>query len=215
MNNIKLTWFGHAMFLVEGSGVKVVTDPFDEQVGYPVPELEADVVLVSHEHFDHNNVSAVKGTPHVIKEASPFNIDKVKIEGCPSYHDDVQGKKRGKNIIFKWNMSGVVIAHMGDYGEPYLNREQQEFLQGADVLLLPVGGVYTIDGQKAREIVEKLKPKIAIPMHYKTEYCQIGIKDITEFLRNLKGVKHCPATVTISVDTLPAETEIWVLTLDY
>ena len=121
MDKIKITWFGHAMFLVENPEVKLVTDPFDEQVGYPVPELDADIVLVSHEHFDHNNVSILKGVRHIIKETGPFSFDKVKIEGLSSYHDDARGKKRGQNIIFKWIMSGVSIAHMGDYGELHLS----------------------------------------------------------------------------------------------
>jgi len=213
MDKIKITWFGHAMFLIENPNVKLVTDPFDEQVGYPVPQLDADVVLVSHEHFDHNNISALKGVRHIIKETDPFYFDTVKIEGCLSYHDDAQGKKRGKNIIFKCNMSGVSIAHMGDYGEPYLSFEQKEFLKGIDVLLLPVGGVYTIDGPKAGKFVEELKPKIVIPMHYKTEYCSIGINDITAFLKTVKDVKHFPSFVTISADTLPSETEVWLLAL--
>lgn len=211
MSEIKITWFGHAMFLFENPNVKLVTDPFDEQVGYPVPELETDVVLVSHEHFDHNNVSLLKGTYHAITDTSPVNINNIKIEGCPSFHDDAQGKKRGTNIIFKWNMSGVTIAHMGDYGESNLSRQQKEFLKGLDILLLPVGGVYTIDGRKAWEIVEELKPRIVIPMHYKTEHCKIGIKSIEEFLKNVTDVKHFPSSVIISAGTLPIKTEIWQL----
>ena len=95
MSNIKITWFGHAMFLIENPNVKLVTDPFDEQVGYPVPKLDADVVLVSHEHFDHNNVSLLKGTHHIIRDTSPIDINKVKIEGCPSYHMMLRDR-RGK-----------------------------------------------------------------------------------------------------------------------
>lgn len=211
MSEIKITWFGHAMFLFENPNVKLVTDPFDEQVGYPVPELEADVVLVSHEHFDHNNVSLIKGAHHIIKDTFPVEINSIKIEGCPSFHDDAQGKKRGKNIIFKWNMSGVTIAHMGDYGESSISRQQKDFLKRLDVLLLPVGGVYTINGQKAWEIVEELKPRIVIPMHYKTEHCKIAIKSIEEFLKNVTDVKHFPSSVTISEGTLPVKTEIWQL----
>ena len=211
MEEVKVTWFGHAMFLVEDSRIKMVTDPFDEKVGYPLPEVQADVVLVSHEHFDHNNVSLVKDFRHAIRETEPFLMGPVKIEGCFSYHDDAQGQNRGENIIFKWRMSGVTFAHMGDFGEAGLSREQQEFLSGTDVLLLPVGGVYTIDDRQAKEIVELIKPSIVIPMHYKTEQCNININEGNHFLAGFDDFKVCLSSVMISAETLPGKTEIWVL----
>ncbi len=208
---VTLTWLGHAMFLVDDSQFKMVTDPFDKKVGYPLPEVQADVVLVSHEHFDHNNVSLVKGFKHAIRETEPFSMGPVKIEGCPSYHDDAGGQKRGKNIIFKWRMSGLTFVHMGDYGEANLNKDQAEFIAGTDILMIPVGGVYTIDHRKAKEIVELIKPSIVIPMHYKTEYCSIDIHEASDFLAGHTDFKPCPSTITISAENLPDKTEIWVL----
>ena len=211
MEEVKVTWFGHAMFLVEDSRIKMVTDPFDEKVGYPLPEVQADVVLVSHEHFDHNNVSLVKYYRHAIRGTEPFLMGPVKIEGCFSYHDDAQGQKRGENIIFKWRMSGVTFAHMGDFGEADLTEEQHQFMSGVDVLMIPIGGVYTIDCQKAKEIVGLIKPSIVIPMHYKTKHCQIDINEGSDFLTGYDDFKICPSCVTISAATLPAKTEAWVL----
>lgn len=211
MEEIKVTYYGHAMFLVQEPRVKMVTDPFDENVGYPLPELEAEVVLISHDHFDHNNAALVKGARNVIKESAPFFMESVKIEGCRSYHDAFQGKKRGENIIFKWHMSGVTFVHMGDYGESELTGEQHEFLSETDVLMIPVGGVYTIDCRKAKEIVELIKPSIAIPMHYKTSCCQININDAGEFVSFFENSFFHTSAVTIFPEKLPKITEVWVL----
>ena len=208
---VTLTWFGHSMFLAEDSRVKLVTDPFDEKVGYPLPEVQADVVLVSHEHFDHNNVSLVKGFRHALRDTEPFSMGTVKIEGCPSYHDDAGGQIRGDNIIFKWRISGITFVHMGDYGETRLSKDQDEFISAADVLMIPVGGVYTIESQRAKEIIELIKPSIVIPMHYKTKHCNIDIKELSDFLTDAENFIFSPSSVTISAENLPEETEIWVL----
>lgn len=208
---VTLTWFGHAMFLMDDSQFKIVTDPFDQKVGYPLPEVQADVVLVSHEHFDHNNVSLVKNFRHAIRKPEPFSMGPVKIEGCPSYHDDAGGQKRGKNIIFKWRMSGLTFVHMGDYGEAGLSKDKEEFISEADVLMIPVGGVYTIDCERSKEIIELIKPPIAIPMHYKTKYCNIDINEASDFLTDHADFKVCPSSVTISAENLPHETEIWAM----
>jgi len=126
---------------------------------------------------------------NVIKEIEPFPflIGTLKIESCPSYHDTCQGKERGENIIFKWRMSGVTFVHMGDYGEAGLSMEQADFISGADVLMIPVGGVYTIGCQTAQEIVEAINPSIVIPMHYKTSRCQININDAGDFVSSFEN----------------------------
>ncbi len=213
MEEIKVTYFGHSMFLVQDERNQLVTDPFDGSVGYPLPEVEAEVVLVSHDHFDHNNAALVKGVSQVINEIEPFSfiMGTLKIESCASYHDAFQGKERGENIIFKWRLSGVTFVHMGDYGEAELTEEQQGFLSGTDVLLVPVGGVYTIDCQKAKELVEQIKPSIAIPMHYKTSKCQINIDDAGDFVSSFENPVFHSSTVNIIADKLPETMEVWVL----
>jgi len=213
MGDVKVTYYGHSMFLVEDPGINLITDPFGENVGYPMPELEAKLVLVSHDHFDHNNAAMIKGVSHIIKEDEPFPflMGSVRIESCSSYHDDCQGKERGKNIIFKWKMSGLTFVHMGDYGEAGLSMEQSEFISGADILMIPVGGRYTIDCHKAQEIAEAINPSIVIPMHYKTNCCKIDINDAGEFVSTFDNPVFNASTVTISSSKLPKQTEVWVL----
>ena len=168
-------------------------------------------MLVSHDHFDHNNAVLVKGARQVINDIEPFLMGPVNIEGCYSYHDAFQGEERGGNIIFKWRMSGVTFVHMGDYGEAGLSMEQAEFISGTDVLMVPVGGVYTIGCQKAQEIVEAINPSIVIPMHYKTSCCQLNIDDAGEFVSSFENPVFHTSTATILSDKLPETMEVWVL----
>ena len=213
MGDVNVTYYGHSMFLVEDPIIKLVIDPFGENVGYPMPELEAKLVLVSHDHSDHNNAAMIKGVSHVIKEIEPFPflMGSVRIESYSSYHDAFQGKERGKNIIFKWKMSGLTFVHMGDYGEAGLSMEQSEFISGADILMIPVGGRYTIDCHAAKEIAEAINPSITIPMHYKTSCCKIDINDAGEFVSSFENSVFHSSAVTISSGKLPDTKEVWVL----
>jgi len=213
MGNVNITYYGHSMFLVEDSRINLIIDPFGENVGYNLPELEAKLVLISHDHFDHNNAAMVKGVRHIINKVEPFPflMGSVRIVGLSSYHDDRQGNDRGENIIFKWKMSGLTFVHMGDYGEAGLSMEQAECIAEADVLMIPVGGVYTINCQKAQEIVEALNPSIAIPMHYKTNCCMVDINDAEEFVSFYENPVFHTSPVTISSKKLPEKTEVWVL----
>ncbi len=213
MGNVNVTYYGHSMFFVEDPRINLVIDPFNENVGYPLPEVEAKLVLVSHDHFDHNNVVMIKGFRHILKEVEPFPfvMGSVRIESCRSYHDDCRGKNWGENIIYKWKMSGLTFVHMGDYGEAGLSMDQAEFISGVDVLMIPVGGVRTISCQKAREIVEVFSPAIAIPMHYKTNCCKVDINDAEEFVSLFEDHVAQKSTITISPDKLPEKTAVWML----
>ncbi len=213
MGYVNFTYYGHSMFHAEDARINLVIDPFGETVGYDFPALEANLVLVSHNHFDHNNAEMVKGVRHVLNkiEPFPFLMGSVRIVGCSSYHDDYQGRDRGDNIIFKWKMSGLTFVHMGDYGEAGLSLEQAECIAGADVLMIPVGGVSTISCKKAYEIAEALNPSIVIPMHYKTNCCKMDINDAEEFVSFFNNPVFHPSTITISSDKIPDETELWVL----
>ncbi len=213
MGNVNVTYYGHSMFLVEDSRSNLVIDPFDETVGYPLQELEAKLVLVSHNHIDHNNIKIVKGIWHVLDkvETFPFVMGSVRIESCRSYHDDCRGNNWGENIIYKWKMSGLTFVHMGDYGEAALSMEQAEFISGVDVLMIPVGGVHTIRCQKAREIVEVFSPAVIIPMHYKTTYCKMDINDAEEFVSLFEDPVPKKSTVTVSPGKLPEKSTVWLL----
>ena len=162
---------GHAEFLITlESGFRIVTDPFDASVGYPIPSLESDGVLVSHHHHDHDAVDQIGGNPQVIDYAGlhTFAPD-VKVTGILADHDDVGGSKRGKTLLFLLEAEGLRVAHLGDLG-CLLDADQLEALGQVDILMVPVGGFYTIDAETAFQVVEQLDPRVIIPMHYRTEY---------------------------------------------
>jgi L-ascorbate metabolism protein UlaG (beta-lactamase superfamily) len=186
---LSIGWFGHAMFLVaDDQGTRVVTDPFDPQIGYAFPDLEASVVLVSHDHYDHANVGAVKGSPVVLHKAGNYSAaGDLDIEGLQSAHDASGGAERGANIIFHWSMAGITLAHLGDLGHR-LTPEQVMRLRGVDVLFLPVGGTFTIDDALAEETVRELAPRIAIPMHFKTEALKIPVQGVKPFSDRFEDV---------------------------
>ena len=184
---MRITWFGHACFgLVSDSGITIITDPFDETVGYKLPDVQADIVTVSHQHFDHNYVKGVSGNPEVVSEAGDYRIKGIPIKGVKSYHDDQGGSKRGINIVYVFEIDGVRVCHLGDLGH-VLAREQVEQIGAVDVLLVPVGGTYTIDASAATSVVSSLKPSIAIPMHYKTDRINFPIEGVDEFLEAMGG----------------------------
>lgn len=210
---VNVNWFGHAMFLVERKGLKIITDPYSTEIGYSFPDLKASVVTVSHDHFDHNNISAIDDNPMIISDAAPILFGPVSFEGLITDHDDAGGEKRGKNIMFRWQMGEIIFAHMGDYGEAELTSEQKSFLRQADVLMIPVGGVFTIDGEQARKIVSAVSPRVVIPMHYKTPMLNLEIDTIDDFTDNLDNVRHVGKTASIEAEKLPASTEIWVMEL--
>ncbi|HCG99923.1 MAG TPA: MBL fold metallo-hydrolase [Actinobacteria bacterium] len=208
---VKISWLGHSAFRIESaSGMAIVTDPYSEKTGYAFPHIEADIVTISHHHYDHDNAAAVGGAPRVIDESGKIVIGSITIEGIDSFHDEVSGSKRGRNIIFKFDVDGLAIAHMGDYGQP-MTREQRDALRDVDILMIPVGGTFTIDHAQAAEIVRELKPKIAVPMHYKTEDSTINIGPVGPFLESMPVVRERGDTIELSVDELPSETEVWVM----
>lgn len=180
---MKLTWLGHSSFLLEEStGTTIVTDPYVRaNVGYGMPKVSADIVTVSHSHGDHNNLAAVDGNPTVINRAGAYEIGGVHILARRTYHDSVKGAKRGENLVFKYRMDGVDVCHMGDIGEE-CNAMLVESLMPVSVLLIPVGGNYTVDAKEAKEYVDKLMPDIVVPMHYKTKDCDMDIDKLNEFL---------------------------------
>ena len=162
---------GHAEFLMETeTGFRIVTDPYDAGCGYPVKPVEADIALVSHHHHDHDAVENLRGEPEVIDRPGVYTpAQGVRITAVRGFHDDAQGSKRGETLLFLVETEGLRIAHLGDLGDR-LTDEQVNALKDPDVLMIPVGGFYTIDGKLARETAERLNAKLVLPMHYKTKY---------------------------------------------
>lgn len=168
---MEVQYLGHSSFRLKGKDGIVITDPYGG-VGFSFPSTKADVVTVSHEHGDHNNLVPIKaakdgGKVHVINQAGEYDMGGVTVYGYPSFHDSVQGAERGKNVMFSIFVDDVHILHLGDLGHTLTEKDMEE-MTDVDVLLIPVGGVYTIDSQQAVEIISAIEPKYVIPMHYKT-----------------------------------------------
>jgi len=212
-----ITWQGQSCFKIQdkvgSEGITLVTDPFDKSLGLKVPNFEADIVTVSHDHYDHNNVAAFRGTPKVIKSAGEYDIKGVMIEGVLSYHDASQGKERGNNIIYRIEMDDITICHLGDLGH-VLDNKQLERLEGIDILLVPVGGKYTLDAKLAVEVISQIEPRIVIPMHYKTKDMKIDIDGVDKFIKELGIEATYEEKLKINKKDLPAEDmELEILSL--
>jgi L-ascorbate metabolism protein UlaG (beta-lactamase superfamily) len=173
---MQIRWYGQSAFLLEHDGTRVFIDPFGEMSGlearglrFDYPKIEgvtADLLLVTHEHGDHNGVDAIGGDPRTIRSTAGTFDDVLAIA---SEHDDVAGTKRGPNTIFRVELGGARIAHLGDFGQTGLRHEQRALLGEIDILFLPVGGLATIGGEAAADVVRELAPRLVIPMHYRTE----------------------------------------------
>ncbi len=187
-----ITWYGHACFKIQTRpkrGEKEVTvfiDPFDKATGLKPPQGKADLVVVSHSHHDHNNDASLKGAPFVVDAPGEYALKGVNILGIDSFHDDKQGELRGRNTITILESEGMRICHLGDLGH-LLEENQVEKIGDVDVLMVPVGGTYTLDAKLAKKVVKQIEPAIIIPMHYKLPGLKLKIADEREFIK-LMGV---------------------------
>lgn len=211
---MKVKWLGHACFLITSQeGTRIITDPYKVVGGIsydPVTE-SADIVTVSHEHGDHNNAAAVAGKPEVVKGPGVKRARGIEFKGIAAYHDTSQGKARGPDTIFCFTMDGIRLCHLGDLGTP-LGAEQVKEIGKVDILMLPVGGFYTIDASVASSTLQALNPGVALPMHYKTAKCSYPIAGVEDFLKGKKNVRRLDSTeVELTESTLPAASEIIVL----
>lgn len=184
---MKIKWLGHSCFKIKDSrGVRILTDPFDDNLGYKVPSVETDIVTISHQHYDHNFIDCVNGEFEVIDKVGNFLIKDVPITGVQTYHDSENGEKRGSNTIYIFEMDGIRICHLGDLGH-LLTEAQLELIGKPEVILIPVGGTYTLDGEMAAEVSAQLDPKIIIPMHYKTPKLRLDISTAEDFISRMGG----------------------------
>ena len=209
---MKIKWLGHASFMITSdSGIRIITDPYepDERLKYGEIKESADVVTVSHEHGDHSNISAVRGNPEAVRGTA--KVKGIEFKGIPAYHDDAEGQQRGKNTIFCFEVNGVRVCHLGDLGH-LLSDKQAAELGSVDILLIPVGGNYTIDAKVAGQICDRLKPKVIIPMHFKNDKCTFPIAGVDEFLKGKEGVSRLDASeAEFKQGELPATTKTVVL----
>lgn len=216
---MKITWLGHASFLVESkNGTRVVTDPFeagcfDGAVGYAPIRTDADIVTVSHEHADHNAVDAVGGNPEVVREPESRTVKGIPITGLATYHDESKGQDRGRNNIYVMEVDGVRVGHLGDLGH-LLSEDEIEALGPVDVLMTPVGGHYTIGPEEAKKTAEALGARIVIPMHYKTDALGFPILPVDDFLRLMDSVERAGSR-SLEIDSGDLGDSTKVVVLDY
>jgi L-ascorbate metabolism protein UlaG (beta-lactamase superfamily) len=209
---MKIKYLAHSAFLITtGSGVKIITDPYAVAGPFkyqPISET-ADVVTVSHEHGDHNYVKAVKGNPTVLRDSG--EAKGIKFKAVMAAHDENGGSQRGNNVVFCFKADGITICHCGDLGH-VLTPDQVKALGKVDVLLLPVGGFFTIDAAAATKVWQQLKPAVTIPMHYKTEKADMPISGVEDFLKGKTGVVRCgDSEIELTKEKMPAEPQIMVL----
>jgi len=201
---MKLEWIGHACFrLTANNGTVVITDPYDESVGIDMIPLEADLITMSHEHHDHNETSMIVGKPVIVHGGETASVGDVTASAVCSYHDDVQGAKRGSNAIRIFEIDGMKVVHMGDQG-CMPDEAALAAISGADVMLIPVGGTYTVDAQGAKAIIERARPRCVIPMHVKTKRCPYPIDKADAFLKIMGAVDIKPVDVLeMTKDNVP------------
>ncbi len=206
-----INWYGQSCFKLKGKNASVVIDPYEpEKVGMKKLRVSGDILAISHQHEDHNNKEAVEGEPFVIEGPGEYEVKGVTVHGIQTFHDAKDGKERGTNIVYTVELDGVTVCHLGDLGHE-LNTAQLEAIGDVDILLIPVGGVYTIDAAAAVKVIAQIEPHVVIPMHYKiSDALPLGTLD--EFLKVYgKGKVDPLPKYSISKDKVPEGEEVVVL----
>lgn len=204
---MEITYLGHSCFKITGKKGSILVDPFDpSKVGLKLGKQDADVVLVSHDHFDHNFTEIVKGEYLLLDSPGEYEIKETEFVGVEAYHDDKNGAERGKITMFAMEIDGVKVAHLGDLGTE-LTSSQLEKLDGVDVLMVPVGGKATIDGETAIKVINQIEPKIVIPMHYKAG-SMTDLATVEEFFKDMAVTPEPQDKLKITQKDLPEELQV-------
>jgi len=190
---MQIIWKGQSCFQIitsqgKNNQVSIVIDPFDESIGLRLPKLEADILLVSHSRYDHNNVKAVSGNPILVEGPGEYEIKEVFIQGIPAFHDSSFGKEKGSNTIYTIETEDMKLCHLGDLGQKELTSEQVEKIGEIDILMIPIGGVYTISAKETVRIMSQIEPNIIIPMHYQIPKLKLKLEGLDKFLKTM-GIK--------------------------
>jgi L-ascorbate metabolism protein UlaG (beta-lactamase superfamily) len=214
---MKIKYFGHAAFLITSdAGVRIILDPYDpgayrEQLSYGPIKDPADIVLTSHDHGDHNGVKDIAGSPQIVKGSGTQTAKGITIKGVPTYHDSSKGSERGENTLFVLSVDDLKVCHLGDLGHVLGEKELRD-LGPVDILLMPVGGLYTIDAKEATRVADQIKPRVIIPMHFRTRKCTFPIAPVDDFIKGKANAKRPGASETAyTKSTLPKKAEIVVL----
>lgn len=208
---MEIYWLGHSCFRIRGSSATVITDPYSPDLGYSLGQPSADIVTVSHSHPGHSYVQGISGEPKPVMRSGEYEIKGALIIGTATFHDGDGGKARGKNTVYLMEIDEVAVCHLGDLGH-VLTAAQVEEIGNVDVLLLPVGGVSTIDAPQAAEVVRQLEPKVVVPMHYKTHDLKRELEPVDRFLKEM-GIQEATPRPKLSItkSNLPLSTQVFLL----
>lgn len=187
-----ITWYGQSCFKLDTREAILAIDPFFKEIGLTPPRFRADIVLLTHTHHDHANAAAIPGDPLLITGPGECEVKGITIRGISTFHDAHQGRERGRNTVFRIEADGITLVHLGDYGEGEMREETLALLGGVDILLIPVGGTYTIDGQAAVKVINQIEPRLVIPMHYHLPGLKVKLAPVDTFLRafSTPGAEH-------------------------
>jgi len=210
---MEITWLGHSCFRIKGKDAVLITDPYDDSIGYSLGKPKANIVTSSHPHPGHGFVAGVGGEPRLVYGPGEYESAGVFINGISTFHDDEKGKRRGKNTVYLIEIDEITVCHLGDLGHA-LSSEQVEEMSSAEVLLVPVGGLSTIDAATAAEMVRLLQPRIVIPMHFKTEVVPFKLEPVDNFLNEM-GLKGTTPQPKLSITKASLPEEMQVVVLDY
>lgn len=201
-----ITWYGHSCFRLESKDALLLTDPFSPEIGLRPPKIKDNIILISHQHYDHNNIEGLPQDTFLIKGPGEYEVKGVFVKGIQSFHDKSQGSERGLNTIYVIKMEDIVLAHLGDFGEGRFSEEQIEKIGDVDVLMIPIGGTYTINYKEAVEAISQIEPKIVIPMHYKVQGLKLDIDGPEKFLKEMSlAPEKAEKSYKIQKKNLPAE----------
>lgn len=201
-----ITWYGQSCFKLQAGDLVGVIDPYGKEIGLTPPRFRADFVMVTHNHPDHDNADSIPENPFLITGPGEYEIKGVYVKGIETYHDKQNGKERGMNTIYIVEIEGIKICHMGDFGEGKLRDETVEQIGDVDILMIPVGGKFTIDAEEAAQVIGQIEPRIVIPMHYKISGLKAPLESAELFLKEM-GIKNAETEekLVIKKKDLPEE----------
>lgn len=200
-----ITWLGQSCFRIEAKEGTILIDPFSKDIGLKAPRIKDDLVLVSHDHHDHNNIADAPQEALIIRTPGEYERKGIAVRGIQSFHDKEQGTQRGFNTIYVIKAEEITLCHLGDFGEGKLTDAQVEEIGDVDILMVPVGGTYTIDAKEAVEVTTQIEPKVVIPMHYKIPGLSVDLADVKVFIKEVGLTSEEVDRYKVQKKTLPVE----------
>ena len=208
---MKITYLGLSCFKIKCKNIDIIIDPYDNKNGLTLKKTKADVVLVTHNHSNHNNTQDLNSEIKKIQGPGEYEINDTFIRGKETFHDNSNGSERGINTIYKIEDEKISLAHLGDLGQKELSKEQLEFLDNVDILLIPIGGKYTINHKEAIKLINDIEPRVVMPMHYKIPNLKLDIADESEFVKEIGLSPEKMDEFKVSKNDLPSEDVMLVI----